>query len=216
MKTFLSIGSGPGIGMATVERFAREGYRSVITSRDTAALEDRASALAAKGYQVETRAVNPGDIESVAALVREVEAEFHAIDILHFNSAAMHASTIEQPAESLMADLIVNLGAALVAVQQVAPAMLERGSGSILLTGGAYSITPNPDYLMIGIGKAGIRNLVQALFDPFRDRGVHIATVNVAALVAAGSDDAHGVADVFWGLHNTPPAAWTSEVTYSG
>jgi NAD(P)-dependent dehydrogenase (short-subunit alcohol dehydrogenase family) len=30
MKTFLGIGSGPGIGLATAERFAREGFRIVL------------------------------------------------------------------------------------------------------------------------------------------------------------------------------------------
>ena len=28
MKTFLSIGSGPGMGLATAERFAKEDFRS--------------------------------------------------------------------------------------------------------------------------------------------------------------------------------------------
>jgi NAD(P)-dependent dehydrogenase (short-subunit alcohol dehydrogenase family) len=50
MKTFLSIGSGPGIGIATAERFAREGFRIVLTSRDTAKLSDRARRLKAGGY----------------------------------------------------------------------------------------------------------------------------------------------------------------------
>ena len=49
MKTFLSIGSGPGIGIATAERFA-EGFRIVLTSRDTAKLSDRARRLKAGGY----------------------------------------------------------------------------------------------------------------------------------------------------------------------
>ncbi|CAN7522197.1 SDR family NAD(P)-dependent oxidoreductase [Rhizobium rhizogenes] len=34
MKTFLSIGSGPGIGLATAKRFAAEGYRIILTSRN--------------------------------------------------------------------------------------------------------------------------------------------------------------------------------------
>ncbi len=34
MKTFLSIGSGPGIGLDTAIRFAREGYRVILTSRN--------------------------------------------------------------------------------------------------------------------------------------------------------------------------------------
>jgi hypothetical protein len=40
--------------------------------------------------------------------------------------------------------------------------------------------------------------------DPFRDRGVHIASVSVATMVAAESPEAEGVANAFWGLHNSP------------
>ena len=36
MKTFLSIGSGPGMGMATAERFAKEGFQIVLSARDAA------------------------------------------------------------------------------------------------------------------------------------------------------------------------------------
>jgi NAD(P)-dependent dehydrogenase (short-subunit alcohol dehydrogenase family) len=39
MKTFLNIGSGPGIGLATAERFAAEGYRAILTSRSREKLE---------------------------------------------------------------------------------------------------------------------------------------------------------------------------------
>ena len=217
MKTFLSIGSGPGMGIATAERFAREGFRVVLTSRDMARLTERARGLVAEGLIVETRIADAGDVAGIGALVREVEATFGTIDVLHLNAASMRAATIEtQPPETFVPDLAANIGAALVAVQAASAAMLARGDGTILLTGGAFAVDPNPDYLSLSIGKAGIKALTHALFAPFRDRGVHIASVNVAALVAAGSREAKGVADAFWDLHDAPPAAWTDEVTYAG
>jgi short-subunit dehydrogenase len=215
MKTFLSIGSGPGIGLATAERFAREGYRLVLTSRDTSKLEELAGRLAAKGYEVETRQVDAGDLAAVGALVRAVEAQPGGISVLHFNAAAMHAATIEeQKAETFVRDLSVNIGGALVAVQEASRGMLARRTGSLLLTGGAFAVTPNPEYLSLSIGKAGLRALVQALFAPFREQNVHIATLTVAALVAADSPEARGVAEAFWNLHNALPEAWVAEVTY--
>lgn len=215
MKTFLSIGSGPGIGAATAERFAREGYRLVLTSRDLRKLNNRADMLAAEGYEVETRSVDAGDLAGVATLVREVEAHFGTIDVLHFNAASMRAATLDQqPADTFVPDLTVNIGAALVAVKEAAPAMLARRSGSILLTGGVFAITPVADYLSLSIGKAGLRALAQALFAPFREQNVHIATVTVATLVAAESAEARGVADAFWDLHKSPLEKWAPEVAY--
>ena len=215
MKTFLSIGSGPGIGAATAERFAREGYRIVLSSRSTEKLAERAGQLAAKGYQVETRAVDAGDLASVTALVREVEAQFGAIDVLHFNAASMRAATIEQQdAATFVPDMTVNIGAALVAVQEASRGMLARRSGTILLTGGGFALAPSADYLSLSIGKAGIRAIAHALFAPFRDRNVHIGSVTVATLVAAESKEAQGVADAFWNLHDASPENWVAEVGY--
>jgi short-subunit dehydrogenase len=217
MKTFLSIGSGPGIGIATAGRFAREGHRVVLTSRDTEKLASRAEALTTKGCQVETRAVDAGDLDGLIALIGEVEAQFGMIDVLHFNSAALHPGTIsDQAADTFVTDLTVNIAAALVAVQKASPAMLERGSGSILLTGGVFGVTPDPDYLSLSIGKAGLRNMTLGLFESFRARGVHIATVTVAAMVAPDSPEALGIADAFWSLHDAPAESWSAEVTYPG
>ncbi len=61
--------------------------------------------------------------------------------------------------------------------------MIERGSGSILFTGGGFGLQPHPDYLSLSIGKAGIRALAQGIFEPFQEKGVHVATVTVAGLV---------------------------------
>ena len=72
MKTFLSIGSGPGIGLATAERFAREGFRIVLSARNVEKTAALAAQLQAKGYQAETKIVNASDPAAVAALVSAV------------------------------------------------------------------------------------------------------------------------------------------------
>jgi short-subunit dehydrogenase len=215
LRTFLSIGSGPGIGIATAERFAREGFRVVLTSRNAGNLDERARQLSDKGYAVSTKSVDAGNLDSVVQLIHETEAEFGAIEVLHFNSASMHSASIEtQSIETFVPDLTVNIAAALVATQTASRAMLERGSGAILLTGGALASHPHPDYLLLSIGKAGIRNLTHAVFDTFKDRGLHMASVNVATYVTADSPEARGVAQAFWDLYAQPRERWTPEMTY--
>lgn len=215
MKNFLSIGTGPGIGIATAQRFAKEGFRVVLAARNQTALQDRAQVLRDQGYAVEVEAVDAGDLGDITRLIQDTEARFGAIDVLHFNAASMRAATIEtQAAETFVPDLTVNLGAALVATQAVARGMLARGAGSILLTNGIFAEHPNPDYLSLSIGKAGLRAMTQGLFEPFKQRGVHIAGVMVAALVAPGSAEANGIAELFLELHRQAPGAWTPELTY--
>lgn len=199
MKTFLSIGTGPGMGLATAERFASEGFRVILSARSADRTQELANQLKAKGYTAEVRTVDTGDPSSVAALVADVERQFGAIDVLHYNAASMRkASLAEQPAGSFNGDLAVNIGGAQAAAQAVAPKMIARGRGSVLLTGGGFALQPSPDYLSLSIGKAGIRALAHGLFESFKEKGIHVATVTVAAFVDPGSADAQAVADRFW------------------
>lgn len=216
MKTFLSIGSGPGMGLATAERFAREGFRVVLSARNADRTRDLAEALRAKGFEAEARGVDTSDPASVSALVEDVARAFGGIDVLHYNAASMRqAALADQPRETFNDDLAVNVGGALAAAQAAAPGMIARGSGTILLTGGGFALQPHPDYLSLSIGKAGIRALAQGLFASLAESGVHVATVTVAAFVSAGSKDAEAVADAFWSLHDQPRGAWTVESTYT-
>ena len=74
MKTFLSIGAGPGIGLATAERFAREGFRVVLSARNETKTKELAGQLEAKGHKVEVRTVDAAEPSSVAALVSRLKA----------------------------------------------------------------------------------------------------------------------------------------------
>jgi NAD(P)-dependent dehydrogenase (short-subunit alcohol dehydrogenase family) len=215
MKTFLSIGVGPGNGLATAERFAREGFQVVLSARNEAKTNELAEQLKVKGYKAEVRTVDAGDPASVAALVSEVEGAFGGIEVLHFNAASMRKATLaDQPRDTFNSDLAVNIGGAMAAVQATAPKMTARGSGSVLLTGGGYALHPHPDYLSLSIGKAGIRALAQDIFETFKEKGVHVATVTVGGSVTT-TKDADAVAEHFWQLHSQPSDAWEVEVAYT-
>jgi NAD(P)-dependent dehydrogenase (short-subunit alcohol dehydrogenase family) len=215
MKTFLSIGAGPGIGFATAERFAEESFQVVLAARSAAKTQQLAERLTSKGYKADVRKVDASDPNSVAELVAEVQKQHGSIDVLHYNAASTRKAALsEQPRDSFNGDLAVNIGGALVAAQAVAPRMEVQKSGAILLTGGGFALAPSPDYLSISIGKAGIRALAHGLFDSFREKGIHIATVTVCTLVSPESKEAASVAEHFWHLYSQPKEAWTVEATY--
>lgn len=216
MKTFLSIGSGPGMGLATAERFAKEDFHVILSARNEAKTKGLADQLKTKGYKVSVRTVDTADPASVAALVTNVEREFGTIDVLHYNAASMRKATLaEQPLDTFNSDLAVNIGGAQAAAKTAVPRMIERGTGSILLTGGGFGLYPHPDYLSLSIGKAGIRALAQGLFESLKEKGVHVATVTVAGFVDPGTKHADAVAEQFWQLHSQPKDAWTVESTYT-
>jgi short-subunit dehydrogenase len=215
MKTFLSIGAGPGMGFATAERFAKEGFQVVLAARSVARTQELAERLISNGYRASVREVDSGEPNRVAQLAADVQQQHGAIDVLHYNAASMRKATLsEQPRESFNSDLAVNIGGALVAAQAVAPMMERQTSGAILLTGGGFALAPSPDYLSVSIGKAGIRALAHGLFEPLRQKGIHVETVTVCTLVAPGSKEAASVADQFWHLYSQPRDAWTVEANF--
>ncbi|MGY2904172.1 SDR family oxidoreductase [Bradyrhizobium sp. URHC0002] len=165
MKTFLSIGAGPGMGFATAERFAKEGFQVALAARNIARTQDLADRLSSKGHPARAHKVDAGDPSSIAELVAEVQKHFGSIDVLHYNAATARKATLsEQPRDSFNDDLAVNIGGALAAAQAVAPMMEVQRSGAILLTGGGFAVAPSADYLSISIGKAGVRALAHGLF----------------------------------------------------
>jgi NAD(P)-dependent dehydrogenase (short-subunit alcohol dehydrogenase family) len=85
-ETFLSIGTGPGIGFPTAERFAKEGFQIALAARGAAKTHQLADKLRWKGHTAEAGTVDSGDPESVAKLVAEVEKQYGSIDVLHCRS----------------------------------------------------------------------------------------------------------------------------------
>lgn len=220
MSTYLLIGAGPGIGLATAQRFARAGLRIVLASRSAADRPASAAAVAALragGAAVLTETVDAADPAAVAALVHR-----HADDlaVLHYNAGVLHHSPqgellprrlAQESLASLSGDMHINLVSALAAVQAAEAAMAPRRSGTVLLTGGGFGVEPTPDFLNISVAKAGLRAAARALFGPLQAQGIHLATATVSTLVAPGSAKAAEIAEVFWGLHAQAPGAWDWE-----
>lgn len=217
MKTYLVIGAGPGIALATAERFARDGFRIVLAARSGRSIASGVEALRAAGATVEVDTIDAADPQAVAALVRR-----HAQDlaVLHYNAGVLHydaagalqpRTLAQETVDSLDSDLRTNLTSALAAVQAAQAVMAARGEGSILLTGGGFGVEPTPAFINISVAKAGLRAAARALFEPAREQGIHVATVTVSTLVAPGSDKAKEVADAFRALHAQPHGEWTWE-----
>lgn len=216
MKNFLSIGTGPGIGYETAAKFAREGYRVILSARNQEKLQVMAKRLKETNAQVEIATADASDTTSMATLINKVESNYGDISVLHYNAANVRQATIEsQPADTFVSDLAVNIGGALAAVQALKPKMESRNEGTILLTGGGLSLYPNPDYVSLGIGKAGIRSLALGLFEISKEKNLHIATVTVATFVQPESQEAKDIAEQFWQLHSQPKDAWVAEVVYA-
>jgi short-subunit dehydrogenase len=221
MKTYLCIGAGPGIGAATAKRFLREGYRVVLVSRTAAASSELKALFEADAANVTYEAADASDPQQMAALIEKYEGD--DLEVVHYNAAVMRYDTsgalIMQGIESETAsdianDIAVNVSSALATVAKVIPIMRARGTGTILLTGGGLAVQPSADLLTLSIGKAAMRTIGEALFEPLKRQGIHIASVRVSTLVASDPGHPRKIADAFWNLHDQATSAWTWETLY--
>lgn len=107
----------------------------------------------------------------------------------------------------------VNVVGAITTAAHVLPGMAQRGTGTFVVTGGMPE--PDPRYVSLSLGKAGVRTLVTLLDQEYGPRGVHVATVTVAVAVAPGTlFDPDGIADRYWRLHTQPREHWQREVVH--
>lgn len=212
-KIFLSIGTGPGIGLQTAIRFAKEGFKTVLASRTIANLEPLADEVRrVSGQEVETVALDAADIRQIALLGERFSENVH---VLHYNAAILRPQYIrEATLESLDNDIRVNITGALTSVKTFAPQMIGRQNGTILVTGGGLALTPSSKFLTLSVGKAGIRCMSQALFQELAEHNVHIASLTIAKQVDAAADDPGKIADIFWSIHTQPRNVWSWEEHY--
>ena len=221
MKTYLCIGAGPGIGLATALHFGRQGYRVVLASRSAARNATLQARFKEEGIEARFESVDSSDPTQVASLIDRLSHE--NLEVVHYNAAVMHydasgtlmPSRIDtQDSRDIASDISINVSGALAMLSKIIPAMEARKKGTILLTGGGFGVTPSADFLTLSVGKAAARSMVEALFEPLKARGVHIATVRVSTLVA--SDPAHPerIAEAFWRLHTQAATEWTWEALY--
>lgn len=124
---------------------------------------------------------------------------------------------------------IKNAGA-FYAAQQVLPAMVEAGRGTILLTGATASLRGSARFSALAVGKFGLRALAQSMAREFGPQGIHVAHVVIDGQIDGqintprvremyGEDrEEHtmlapdAISETYWQLHAQDPTAWTLEL----
>lgn len=166
-KAAVITGSSRGIGRAIAERLAEHGAKVVISSRKAPACEETAEAINAR-FGAGTAIAQPANIsskEDLQALVDAANAAFGRIDILVCNAATnpyagpMAGITDDQFQKILHNNVISNHWL----IQMVAPQMLERKDGSIIVISSIGGLRGNALIGAYNISKAADMQLVRNL-----------------------------------------------------
>ena len=180
----LVVGAGPGISSATARRFAAAGYAVGLVARREAPLAELGAALRADGVPTEWATAEAGDPASLTRAVGSLTAALGPADVLLYNvSVGRQAAVPELSAEDLLADLAAGAVGLQTAVRAVLPGMRERGSGTVLVTGGGSADKPIASMATLGVQKAALRALAEVQARALGPEGIHVATVTVRGLV---------------------------------
>jgi short-subunit dehydrogenase len=199
---------GPGISLAVARRFAAEGFRLGMVSRDADGLRTVSPEFPGSRYAVADAGLGPE--------LRQAVRYLGPASVLVYNASAGHPGvpTALSRADAI-ADFEVNVVGLLAAVQETAPAMREAGKGTIIITGGGLALTPAASMASLSIGKAAQRNLAFSLAAELEPAGIHVATVTVCGFVQPGTYfAAEKIAEEYWRLHCQQPGQFDREIVY--
>ncbi len=177
-KVAIVTGSSRGIGLAIAAAMAEHGARVVISSRKQEACDEVAHAINAQHGDSRAIAVaaNISEKDALQHLVDETRKAFGKVDVLVCNAASnpyygpMAGISDEQFRKILDNNVIANHWL----ISMVAPEMLERDEGSIIIVSSIGGLTSSTMIGAYNISKAADFQLARNLAAEFGPKGVRV------------------------------------------
>ena len=232
----LPVGVRWGVGGAIAQKFAKEGFFVVLTTRNAAnasALEKAIREQDGESMIVELDLVSPGSISKAFAQTR---VQVGDPDVLVYNAGYLEGRDLP-PEKELLEHIPVELletaqhiairGPFLVA-KEVLPAMRERGQGSFLISNNSASLRGRKRMTgqSLYYPRVMMRTLAQVLTEEYSEHGVHVANVVIDGLIDSPGTRALPkaqqqpevimnpvkIAEAFYYLHTQDKSCWTHEL----
>ena len=200
-KTALVTGAGSGIGEAIAHALAHAGARLYVVDRDTAAGESTTAAIRAAGGVAEFLSLDVSSEADALALAERLGA----VDILVNNAGIGHVGSLLGTAAADLDRLYaVNVRGPFNLCKAFVPAMLERGSGSVINMASIGGVLAVRDRLAYTITKHAVVGLTRALALDHSHTGVRfnaicpdrVETPFVKARIAEYPDPAQAYRDM--------------------
>ena len=182
-RSVMVCASSEGIGLAAATRFAAEGARVAMCSRDQGKLERAADLVRAAGPESQPAEVfaEPLDVTDASAVKRFVAAtteRFGAVDVCVTNAggppARMFLDTSPEEWDSAYA---LNLRSTVLFAQAVLPGMRARRWGRIVTITSVSVRQPVSDLIYSNTVRAGVMGLVKSLSNEFGRDGITVNNV---------------------------------------
>ena len=176
----LVAGVGRGTGGAVARRFATAGYRVALLARSEGRLKEFEAKL-------DGSLAIPCDVSNEAAINQAVAtcmSEMGVPDVVVHNAPRGVFGTFQEIDPKDMEEAFrVNTMSLLYLARAVAPDMVNRGSGAIIVTGNTSAFRGKPDYSGFAPTKAAQRILAESMARDLGPKGIHVAYVMIDAVI---------------------------------
>jgi len=171
-------GAGSGIGKACALRFAESGWQVAISDINSEALEAVSGQITARRGECISVCTDIANLPACEKLAQSTLSAWGRIDSLVANAGVqIGGSLLDASEEDWTKILGVNLKGAAHSCKAVIPAMLEQGSGAIVLVSSINALVGSPGMAIYDMSKAGILALMRSLATEFGLRGIRVNSV---------------------------------------
>ena len=232
----VEVGVRWGVGGAIAQKFAQEGFFTVLTTRREANAARLAAAIREQGGEgmiVELDLVSQESISSAFATIRREAGD---PDVLIYNAGYLEGRDLPPdqelleyvPVEILDTGLHISARGPFLVAKEVLPAMRKKGAGSFFFSNNSSSLRGKKRMTgqSLYYPRVMMRTLAQVLTEEYSEHGVHVANI-----VIDGSIDSPGsralprnqnrrdliinpvkIAEAYWYLHTQDRSCWTHEL----
>jgi NAD(P)-dependent dehydrogenase (short-subunit alcohol dehydrogenase family) len=232
----VEVGVRWGVGGAIAQKFAQEGFFTVLTTRREANAARLAAAIREQGGEgmiVELDLVSQESISSAFAAIRREAGD---PDVLIYNAGYLEGRDLPPdqelleyvPVEILDIGLHISARGPFLVAKEVLPAMRKKGAGSFFFSNNSSSLRGKKRMTgqSLYYPRVMMRTLAQVLTEEYSEHGVHVANI-----VIDGSIDSPGsralprnqnrrdliinpvrIAEAYWYLHTQDRSCWTHEL----
>ena len=230
------IGIRWGVGGAIAQKFAQEGFFTVLTTRKESNATSLETAISNQGGACMIVELDLASDDSVRSAFSQIRNQAGNPSVLIYNAGYLEGRDLPADKELLeyievemfdTAHHIASRGPFLVA-KEVLPAMREKGEGSFFFSNNSKSLRGTKRYTgeSLYYPRVMMRTLSQVLTEEYSEHGIHVANIVIDGLIdspgtralpkAQKNPDAIinpiKIAEAFFYLHTQDRSCWTHEL----
>jgi NAD(P)-dependent dehydrogenase (short-subunit alcohol dehydrogenase family) len=232
----LPVGVRWGVGGAIAQKFAKEGFHTVLTTRSAANASGLAGAIREQGGDCAVVELDLVSQDSIASAFETIRRDAGNPEVLVYNAGYLEGRDLPPekellehvPVEMLDTGLHVAARGPFLVAQQVLPSMRQKGRGSFFFSNNSSSLRGRKRYTgqSLYYPRVLMRALAQVLTEEYSEHGIHVANVVIDGTIDSPGTRAlprnqnrrdliinpEKIAEAFWYLHTQDRSCWTHEL----